>query len=80
MQLLVFGTDTIIVIMQLHLLYIFLGVFLEFVFAAFQMLGASYFLQLQFWSFSDIISHNLLGEGIVGKCLGVGTSGVWKRL
>ena len=48
--------------MQLHLPY-FLWDSFQYAFAAFKIIGITYFMELQFWRFSELILHKLWGEG-----------------
>ena len=51
--------------MQLHLPY-FSWDSSQYAFAAFKIWGIFYFMELQFWRFSELTSHKLLGRWVVG--------------
>ena len=64
----IFGSETIIFFMLLHLPYFFWDSF-QHAFAAFKMIGINYFMQLQFWKFSELILNKFWGGESARKSL-----------
>ena len=62
----IFGSETIIFFMQLHIPYFFWDSF-QYAFAAFKTIEIIYFMELQFWRFSELILHKFLGGGGEGN-------------
>ena len=62
------SSETIVFVMQLHL-PCFLWDCCQYAFTAFNMLGIICSMELEFWSFSEIVSHKLFGGWGVGSTL-----------